>query len=380
MIHLDFGGDPLTGALRDYPTGGTTIIGAPPDTDVAWYASDGAEEVCSGTIHTGAAPDDLPAVEVSDWPVPYTMMPLYGLLGDTTWMLIVDAEGRPVWWTQSDADTITTDFQTSADAFRYNQFARDLSDAGLIRTVDRDGQAVDEVHVPRMHHLFDQLDDGTMLAQQFDVRSWTDADGQTQDYVGDAIARIDGDDVSTVFSIWDWLEPSWNAYFDDVSLYPWGLDWTHGNAINFNDEFVRLSLGHAATIVDIDRSTWLPTAWYTGADVVEGRTFTYQHDPNWTAGDNLLMYATDAETNISGAVEYEVRDDGLHQVWESGFDYGQQSWYLGQARRRSDGSTLVNQGSVGRMDLVGADGEVLGEMLAPMGLAFGQVTLLEAAP
>jgi hypothetical protein len=232
--------------------------------------------------------------------------------------------------------------------------------------------------------MFAQLPEGVIAYQSLDTRDWTDPDtGEVWKLVGDLVMELYPDgDRRRVTSTWDWLTPEHTLFWDLPSLYPQGTDWTHGNALKYDDasDTYLLSLGNAAVIADIDRSTKEVLATYggAGAPVAAGSTpMDHQHDPTWLSDDRLLVFTSDLEVAASGAVEYELRDGELVEVWSHGFDEGYFAAMLGQAIRLPDGGTFINFGGAGAMQEVDAAGDVVWSVALEEGWGFSQFVLLD---
>jgi hypothetical protein len=272
----------------------------------------------------------------------------------------------------------------------YNLFDAGFADPlGLLRRRTLTGDLVEEWQVENFHHMFEQLPDGTVVAQTLEIRPWTDPDtGDTEELIGDTLTEIAPDGTqSVVFNAWDWLDPVETHFWDEVSIFPDGVDWTHGNSIKYDaasDNYL-LSFGHAGIILDIDRETGSPGrifGAYEGEEtipVVDGsNVFDYQHDVSWQPDGHLAMFTHDLDTDWSGGIEYELTDDGLVEVWSHDLDDGDLSALaLGQVRRLSNGNTLINYGAAGALREVTPDGEVVWEALPPSPLGFAQVQLFD---
>jgi hypothetical protein len=154
------------------------------------------------------------------------------------------------------------------------------------------------------------------------------------------------------------MDPVENTHTSEPSIYG-GVDWTHGNALKYNEQANTwfLSLAHLQDVVTIDRATGRPigTIGLDGTPAVP--PFDLQHDPTQLENGNVLMFSTDPDTLNSGAIEYRDDGDQLTEVWRRGFDA--HTDYLGQATRLANGNTFVTYGSQGVMEEVDAEGVVV---------------------
>jgi len=370
------------------------LLGLPPETDVHWRATTDGVGSCTGITRTGSLPRNWPQVEVtvddaSRSSERWVFASVFVFLGGTPRVGAFDrVTGAFVWALEGEAGMTSVDAQIhrGGNDVWFNQFNASFSeDTGNLRRVNVRGETVVEWHTPLAHHMFEQLPDGKIAFQQLDTRSWTDEDGKTWELIGDAVAELDPADgsVTPVFSVWDHLEPTWNRYWELVSLYPDGTDWTHGNAIRYQAStgLYLLSLGHAAVLMEFERDGGALSSMYgeEGIPVAAGdHAFSYQHDPGWTDAGTLLMFSTNHETDASGAVEYELRDGELHQVWSHDLEDGDLNpMALGQARRLANGNTFINYGVEGVLREVTPEGVVVWEARIDEGYGFGQVRLLD---
>lgn len=395
---VEYGLTDALGSLTPDETGDThavDLLGLPAETEVYWRATTDGVGSCEGTVTTGALPDGWPTVEITvddpaaRSPEPWVFGSVFVFMGGQPRVGGIDrTTGGFVWALEGEAGMTSVDaqFATGGNDIWFNQFNASFSeDNGNLRRVDVRGETVGEWLTPLAHHMFAQLPDGKLAFQQLDTREWTDGEGEVWSLIGDAVAELDPADgsVTPIFSVWDHLEPTWNRHWDMVSLYPDGTDWTHGNALKYDDDTGRylLSLGHADVLMEFERAGGALVEMYgeAGVPVAEGDyAFDYQHDPGWTEAGTLLMFATDQETDASGAVEYELRDGELHEIWSHDLDDGDLNpLALGQARRLENGNTLISYGAEGVIREVTPAGEVVWEAVIQQGFGFGQIRLLD---
>ncbi len=367
------------------------LYGLAPDAEVHWRAVTVGVGEDEGVAQTGGPGPGFPSISVTvDEPgrseEGYWFGALFEFLGHTPRIGAFDrTTGALVWFYQG------TDGMTSVDAqfvagsndVYFNQFNASFSvDNGNIRRVTLGGDVVGEWYTPLAHHMFAQLPDGKVAFQSLDTRTWTDPEtGETDEVASDAVMELDPTDGSTVevFNVWDWLEPTWNRHWDDLSIYPGVADWTHGNAIKYTPDTdgYLLSLGHANTLIDFGRSDGQLREMY-GAEGVpvaaDSLAFDYQHDPTWTEAGTLTMFTTNLDAHASGAIEYALRDGELHEVWSHDVHDGDlQAIALGQVTRLENGNTLVAYGAEGVMREVDPDGAVVWEAVSDQGFGNGHL-------
>ena len=369
------------------------LIGLPEDTDVHWRAvstlPDGSTSECTGVTRNGALPDGMPELSVNiDKAGQDAAKFLIGAMfegaggtGAQVRLVAVNRAGDIVWYFLGDEDATGLDLHYARDGsgLFYNVYPGQMGgDNATIHKISLMGEELGEWSTPTAHHMFTELPDGTLAWQGIDVRSYTDPDsGETSDWVGDTIVETTKDGVNTtVLTTWDILTAHSNERSDGVSIYG-GTDWTHGNNLRYlddTDEYL-LSLGHADDILFIDRETAAVNTIYGLDGLPASPQFDYQHDVNLLPDGNLLMFMTEPDT--SGAVEYEVTDSGLEEVWRG--PEGQRPLALGQARRLENGNTLVNAGAGNDIYEVTPDTEMVWRLSSDeAGTIFGQFQLLDS--
>ncbi len=375
-----------------------TLYGAGPEEAVSWtgYSIDelGNRQNCSGTTTTGPLGTDVPILHVGidngDWDpdVNYLLGVFYEMSGDVSHVFVIDRTGRYLWYVSTAQGFVSIDVHVPRDGrgLYFNEIQRDfVSDQSDIKRVDWDGTVLGTTATSLAHHTFTELPDGTLAYQQIDPRDVTGDTGSTDEWIGDAIVEVPpGGEGNKVWSVWDWLTPVWNDYMDSISLYG-GKDWTHGNLLSYDDatNHYLLSLAHAATIFDIDRSTMTPSREFgpPGDAFTEGSTpFSYQHTPTWEDDHTLIMFSSPTDGSSSGAFEYTINDDQtLTEKWHH--QGPAKSLCLGQALPLPSTHVLINYGCSSQIEEVGRDdGLTRWEIEARPGAGFGQVIPLKDVP
>ena len=376
-----------------------TLFGATVEEDVVWTGiseeADGAQSTCAGTTHTGSLPSDMPTLAVTedngDWDpdVNYFLGTFYEMMGTRSHVFVIDRTGKYLWFVMTEDDTVCVDVHLPRDGegLLMNQLYRDFElDAASIQRVSWHGDLVEDTPTTLAHHMFTELPDGTLAFQQLDAREFTDDDGVTDTWVGDAIAEVTpGGEAETVFSVWDWLTPEYNDNMDGISLYG-GKDWTHGNLVSYDDETDRylLSLAHVANVLEIERADMSVRRQFgpPGYTFASGTTpFNLQHTPILQDDGTILMFTTPSSGSNSGAIEYQIDDATqlLTETWSSPIN--EVSFCLGQALPMPSGHVLINSGCSGGLREVGKeDGLGRWQLTTPPGNGFGQVIPLAVPP
>jgi len=373
--------------------------GATGDTEVSWaIAVDGRDDTCAGSVTTDPLPDDLPELTLTvaadgalEGPR-FFLGSVFAINGQHNTVLAFDRQGRVVWYHEIDEGDFVVDTQLAIDGggLLHNVFdAFFREDIALIRRLDIEGQAFEEIRTELGHHMFTQLPDGGLTYQSLTFEDWTDPEsGDVETVVGDLLVeRSAGGDEQVFFNLFDWLTVERSLFFDLPSLYPQGIDWSHGNAIKYDEssDTYLFSTGNTGVLMDIDRSTGAPITMYgnvtpeQGVPLAEGSPpFEHPHDPSWLENGNLLVFTSDFLEATSGVVEYAVQGGELVEVWRHGLDGELFSALLGQAVRYEGGDTLVNYGGTPVLRQVSADNEVRWEMRGVTGYGFAQFIGLDS--
>ena len=370
-LHDDAGYEDTTWTVQDRDVS-LPLLGAPAGSRVGWtgYSEvDGRVSICTGETVTDEVPEDFPVFTVDiDQPAQesnarFLLGAYYNLFAPMPYFVVLNRRGEVVWYARGEPRTLSPDIQFSRDGngVLYNQFSwtEGLS-ASKIQRIAYDGTPLETIATPNGHHMFAQLPEGVISYNAGDARDVTDPEtGATEVWHGDAIVERAADGTTrTVYSTWDWMTPAPNAHTDEVSIYG-GVDWTHGNALKYNetDQSYVLSLANPGDVLKIDRTTGAPLALWGMDGLPATPAFDYPHDPTLLDATHLLMFMTDAESTYSGAIEYTIDEQGLHERWRSGFT--SHSDYLGQATRLENGDTFVNYAALGTLEEVAPDGTVV---------------------
>lgn len=374
-----------------------TLYGLPPFTDVSWrVVARGQGDDCevTGITPTGGRPESIGEMEAT------THLPdardafvyLAGAVmnsGGAT-LAILDREARLLWYAPVPAGRASLTTLLSHDGLHLlaNVFSMTVEDdQSEVFALDMAGRLGATVPTPWGHHSFRVLPDGTVAWLAVDIRSWTDpSTGETQDVVGDAVWTVAPEGSPTrLFSTWDWREPSAGSFWD-LGFYPQGRDWTHGNAISWNEErgSFLVTLAGLDAVVEVDATTGAVVQAFgedVGLPVEDWNDRLLQpHEATWLETGNLLVSTLDLEGWVQAA-EYEVDQQAgvLRRVGRWG-EQGVAALAQGQAVRLKNGNTLENSGTAGLVVEYTPEGDKVWELHAPLGYWFGTLTLLETMP
>jgi hypothetical protein len=368
-----------------------SLLGMPPLSEVYYRAVaevDGKERSVRGSIGTGGVPADLPDFLITvDEPEKqsddrYILGTSFGGAAPCVW--VIDRQGNWLWYkrVEPEKNPIELNFERGTNNILYNSFLIDHGqDDSNVTRVSIDRSVDEDIDTPYGHHAFTELPDGSIAYLGIDVRDHdVDGDGTDESVVGDVINIVppDGSAPTTFWTTWDWREPAFHDRWDS-GFYPQGGDWTHANSLHYYDETdtYLLSIRNFDVILEIDATSGEVLREFGGEDgyaFTEGsRVFNYQHDVSWTADGTLLLISTDEEISETTAVEYAVDDDAqtIDEIWSHGDGEGHNVLVQGTARDLANGNRMINFGSVGLIREVTLDNEIVWEMSAFAGYAFG---------
>ncbi len=343
------------------------LVGCPPETRCSYTPGRGEDEGSTGSITTGEGPDwaefsGEPTGEESGGFV------LTTALADRRGALVLDMQGRPVWWYAmldiSDGGLSTrAALDPDGSSIWFNQFDLGSTDpivdspAQLIQ-VSLDGSELTLHPIPDNHHDFYLHDDGRLVWMGFDDRT---VDGEF--LRGDRLVERDADgNERELWNGWDTLEydPDEHAPFPPAH-------WTLGNHLERDlaageDAWV-LSFKNLDTLIAVDGATG-QERWRLGHEepAIDPDThFSGQHGFT-VLEDTVLLF--DNHGSIEGSRVLELTLDpestSSETVWEHSI--GKTTLILGDVARLDSGRTIVAWGEAGTIDELDADGTLLTRM------------------
>ena len=220
------------------------------------------------------------------------------------------------------------------------------------------------------HHDFDPTSDGRLILMTFDrfepiTDFWV---------VGDGVEIID---PSGRASTWRWLGrdaiplTDYNEVDIQTDLFGYGADWTHGNAVTFDEEDAKIYVN----IRNLNRLYCLDypsgeVLWVMGdgGDFGEG-LWSHSHDPCFTAKNRFLLF--DNGTLRPGAskdysriieVEFDAAARRAEIVWEYRETPDFFAFAQGAVHVQGDGNIFVTDGINGRIFEITRDKRTVWEM------------------
>lgn len=209
------------------------VLGLQPDTDHHLEILVDGEPLVHEPLlaRTGSVPSSLPAVEatVDDPGLAHGGFVLTSLISHPAAAVILDGDGRYVWWYPlEDDDLATTRAHISRDGRSVLMRVNVQDDLSMgIHRISLDGTSVEVVETcADEHHDFVELPDGTLAVLCHDTR---EVDGE--EVIGDRLVEVAPDggrrDVWFVWDHWDYVSGSDNDPH-------WG--YAHCNAVDYSVE------------------------------------------------------------------------------------------------------------------------------------------------
>jgi len=353
--------------------------------EVCWRvaARSGDSRVSSpeSCIETGGLPAELPELQLAEGSAP-----LDGYLLATAWierrvaLLLLGEQGAIRWYhlLPEERSAIWAAPQLGGGGLQYLAAHEQAAlEGGSLVQVDWQGIIQSEQTLEGAHHAVVQHDDGRLAWLATDLRD-TEELGPV---IGDRVLIMDpaNGELETLFSTWDWLEPS-EEQLGLTSSWAAGRDWTHGNSLRWSaerdsywltlrgtDQLMELDAhsGALLTVIGADSYTAEPAeAAFWGRDYYD----VGPHGAAWTADDSLLVFdngpvadwtSDSAEDPWSRLLELELDEAGQIarplRIHEAG--RGRMAWFMGGATRLDDGGTLVSWGSAGVLERLDEDAQ-----------------------
>ncbi len=392
---VEFGDDLAAQSLTSTGTQHTlAVLGSPPLHEVTLQIvaeldgeqhRSGAFSATTGQLLTGTP---IPEVTVSDYEGPPGATLLAMIFGNPGYLVMMDLDGTVHWSVAEDPSGAREGVglvpMVEEGYILYNAFTISENWAGgQIRRTTLAGEIVETIETEGAHHFFVRLPDGSLTWTALDVR-------EHETYgavVGDQLIRRSPDGTeTTLFSTWDHLPVTQTETWAH-EYYSEGSDWTHGNGLLFDEDrgSYLFSTAGADVLFEIDEDGGVlqliggqdaPLSDYTFEP--PEATFHYPHGVSWSADDQLLMMSTEAD--LSRAIGFSVDEESgeLEKTWSYGEALGVDVYALGGVRELPDGNLLVNWGSVGMVQIVSPEGDVLWEAKTPLENLFSEVWLLSS--
>jgi hypothetical protein len=310
------------------------------------------------------------------------------LFSDPAFLLLFDTNGNILWGIEhGDEEHGGIDSEISSDgtSIFYNIFLKDKSeDDGHIIEIDWMGNILNEIRTPLAHHIFTLLPDNSLSYISLDIRETVDFGPVCGDKI---VKRFPNGTEETIHSTWDSI-PLYETSSWNFALYPFCRDWTHGNFLEYNEERESYLFSTAGPDIIMELSpSGEVLQRFAGQDAQEEPwilsdedSFSYPHGIHWGRDGQLMMISTIDEH--SAAVSYTVNNDtmNLSREWTYGEEYEHHSLHLGEVIDYGTDVRMVNWGSVGHLQLLDTEDQILWELYTDLGQWFAQIEYLSTLP
>ena len=335
---------------------------------------------------TGALPEGLPVFEISDYDPEraHQGMIVFGtIFGETPTYVGVDTEGEVVWYHQIEEQVVP----------RFNGDVTPLPDGRLflhrkdgLRIIQPWGEIVFDEDV-EYHHDVEFMSNGNFMLL---VHRMEDIDVPTLGGVSNII--VDG--IVEMTPAGETVREWWGSEHLDTNYYPSQLsqqgppyDWTHGNAIAYDEARGRvlLSARHLHQVIAINWPSG-EVAWALGQggdftlDASTGDWFYAQHAPEPQPDGSVLLYDNGNERpespNFTRGLHVGVDETNMTAeiLWEHRFM--PTTPILGDCDRMANGNVLMSAGglldvSVESPRIIEATGDAASEVVWQLRLPEG---------
>lgn len=358
------------------------VVGNPALTEISMRVVveiDG-ERHTSGTFthETGQHLPTTPVLEVTvnAYDAPENTQLLMSIFGPVCHLVLMDLEGNVTWSLEqgSKEENYGLSVSPKDGDLLYNLFEIGGGISSIER-VDMLGNPIESIETDDAHHFFVESPDESLVWLEEDIR---EVDGV--EIIGDVVMERDVQgEEAVLFSHWDNFT---------LPLIPPGMlymEWTHSNWVDFDaarDSYL-VSNAYTNTIVELDRSGE-PLRIMGGPGAMDSeyvfgsveQAFEYPHGPHWTDDGDLLVFST--SEGLSRVVRYSLDEEykQLDEIWSYGEDYGFQAMWLGEVSELPDGNILISWGSVGILQIISPDGELLWEAVTSFQSFYSQVHMM----
>ena len=314
------------------------------------------------------------------------------------WVVLLNADGEPIWYYGLPERSITTSAQPTRDGEGVLVLVIEQQGPKKVVEVVRvnwDGEVVGAMEIPDGHHDFRELPDGRIAWVQPELRELI-VDGEPTIVMGDNLRLSEwGEDAPAtpteppLLSLFDALPPPGDLCDHHARPTEYNgelvLDWSHINSIDYDpdtDELIML-----AHFVDPIVSVPVTGGEAKVVSVVAGYTpqtgeapFSHAHSSMLRSDrallfDNGLHYVPplsrvvsiswdEAAQTLSEDWSYEDPDSGAVQV-------------LGDAQPTPSGGALASYSTLGRIIEVTEAGEVVWTLETEAGAGFGRLLWME---
>ncbi|MSQ03639.1 MAG: hypothetical protein EXR71_17435 [Myxococcales bacterium] len=305
---------------------------------------------------------------------------LTSIIGTETGPLLLDPQGRVVWWhfATEGGHASRARFRADGRGVWYGYAQSEARDEGGLASVDWTGTPIEVIHAPAFSHDLWVAPDGALAWIEFDRRFLANGNPVWGN-------RLMSNETGAPESLWTTYD-TWNP--EVTGPLAAGGYWTGCNALDFDADSGHYYLGSRgfAAVVELDptsgtviRQIGGPTSDYEFPNERDG--LELQHNFQLVDG-GLLVHDNRNEALGSRAVELTLDDEAgtASYRWSWQHEPPLYSFALGDVDRGADGSTLITWGAPGVIDDVGPDDVARASLSANLGTMFGFTDRVEQLP
>jgi hypothetical protein len=393
--------------LTDAASGKSVLLGLSGDDEVEYRViidTEDGESVVSrtGEVALDTQPSNLPAITITEYDPDrmqeggYLLM-TFLLSSAGGYTAVMDRNGDFVWYVPADENKMVVHAEPSKDGnsiLMMHQDGMQASDVGSIARIAMDGSERINTRTILGHHDFVEHDDGFGFLS-LDLADAT-MDGEPAQVAADVILEVEegaDDDTPTreVINFLDsYKEPTTDCPHQQMNAYgTTAYDWTHMNSIMYDplDEayFVQSKLMN--TLFKVDRESG-EILWEMGGldsdftAIGDDVWWTHGHLSHIWKGGMVLFdnnYHNEPEEDVSRIVEYAF-DEETRTV-EKVFDYYDPEDrfipMIGDVKKLPNGNYLVSWTTLGMINEITPDGDVVWQAEAELGSVTTRVTWVE---
>lgn len=285
------------------------------------------------------------------------------------YMIAVDRRGKVLWEYATRIYGSVTEIQVLPD------HSLATCSESHFKQFDLDGELIFDYQGNTAHHDIDLLADGRLMFLFFDQIETSDPE---YTILGDGILILNQD--------WNAAEWSWygrdhiplsdvNEFDIQANLFNLGYDWTHANALWFDEENskIYMNVRNLNRIYKIDYPSGA-VDWIMGdgGDFGEG-LWSHSHDPVYLPNNHVLLFDNgllrQGGEQFSRIIEvaYDPEAKTAEIVWEYRETPDFFSYAFGSVKQQGDGHIFLTDGLNGRLLEVDREKKKVWEMQIPIG-------------
>jgi len=379
----------LTTALEIAVTAHKAVLRGVPASKTAHFrveASAGGQcHSATGTAKTGPLPASLPLITLDTnlkgkASSGYRVFPV--ITQHKSWIVIVDTEGRPVWFHQDTGSVFRARLSLDRKAVLALRETGVWNKKGKILRLPLDGSAATETGFTNAHTDFVEYAPGKYAVLGRSFKSFSNG---ARKLMGETIVTVDEGGTPKVFwDVFDHITPDLNRNWDKGTYTPDPSveAWAHLNYLGYdaaNKAFMLTSRNLSAALA-VSLSTG-KTLWILGAGKEatisvggDGSLVDHPHSAQKVAGGVLVFNNGSLSPGLcSNVTEVAIKGAKVSKAWTYKAPACYQVTFLGEALRLSNGNTLISWSSVGRLDEVSAAKKLVWSLHAALGSGFGYV-------